>query len=218
MSEKIKTNIVSQSEAAKIANVSRQALHGMFKKDNSPFRFFTPEGKVDISSADWKSYLESRSDKTGVKIQNNKTEGSNSAKNNSHKEKITKSQDINKALKSAPASNGWDREHSLTGGYDPAQFVPSNPAQLKSLTDIVARNLEIRMKLGDLIPREMVDQYIDRISQGINQFVALGLAISTGICEKLDRVGMEREVEKLINPKIKSIIEQIIEACNNAKK
>jgi hypothetical protein len=202
--------IISPSAASKIAGVSRQALHGMFKKGNSSFGFFTPDGKVDSSHPHWADYLEERKNKSGPGIK--------PAVNNSQKSGKIKSEDKSGKKSPAESGSGWDRDHALTGGFDPAMFTPSNPAQLKALTDIVARNLEIRMKLGDLIPREIVDSYINRISHGVNQFVALGRSVSTDICEKLDRVGMEREVEKMINPKIKSIIEQIIESCNNAKK
>ena len=218
MSEK-QDKIITQSEAAKIAGVSRQALSGMFKKDNSSFRFFTLDGKVDTSLPDWKSYLDSRTDSRGrgpAKLTT--TDGTNSDKKKPQTTARDKRGEGERKDSAVPHASGWDREHALTGGYDPAQFVPTNTAQLKALTDIVARNLEVRIKLGDLIPREMVDQYLDRISQGVNQFVTLGRSVSTDICEKLDRVGMEKEVEKMINPKIKVIIEQIIESCNNAKK
>lgn len=204
--------IKSQAKAAKIAGVSRQALSGMCKKDNSQFRFFTSEGKVDTSSPDWTAYLESRTN--GIR----RGPVPKLVENNPQERPAKKRRDEVGKESSVPRAYGWDREHSLTGGFDPAQFVPTNPAQLKSLTDIVARNIEMRIKLGDLISREIVDSYISKIQQCVTQFVSLSRSVSTDICEKLDRVGMEREVEKMINPKIKSIIDQIVEACNNAKK
>jgi hypothetical protein len=210
------SEIISQSKAASDAGISRQAINGMFKKGVSQFRFFTDDGKVNSSHPDWLTYLDERRTKSNGG-------GSRSVKNNPqpHNDR-QRGDELGKQKrgrddKPQPAA-GWSREHALTGGFDPSQFVPTNTSQLKSLTDIVARNLEIRMKLGDLIPRSMVDLYIDRIGQGLNQFVSLGRSVSSDICEKLDRVGMEREIEKMINPKVKAIIEQIIESCNNAKK
>jgi hypothetical protein len=197
-------HIISQYAAAKIAGVTRQALNNMFKREKSTFAFFTKDGQVDSSHPHWLAYLKDR--------------GAKSGNNNSQRPGKKKREDKDEKESSLPKASGWDRDHALTGGYDPALFVPTTAAQLKALTDIVARNLEIRIKLGDLLPREVVDLYLDNIAQGVNQFVALGRSVSTDICEKLDRVGMEREVEKMINPKVKNIIEQIIESCNNAKK
>jgi hypothetical protein len=197
-------HIITQYAAAKIAGVSRQALNNMYKKGNSTFAFFTPDGQVDSSHPHWLAYLKDR--------------GAKSGNDNSQRSGKKKREDKDEKESSLLKASGWDRDHALTGGYDPALFVPTTAAQLKALTDIVARNLEIRIKLGDLLPREVVDLYLDSIAQGVNQFVALGRSVSTDICEKLDRVGMEREIEKMINPKVKNIIDQIIKACNNAKK
>ena len=85
------------------------------------------------------------------------------------------------------------------------------------MTDIVAKNLEMRIKLGDLIQREILDYYMDTITQCMQLLVDFGRGVSSSICHKLDRMGMEKDVEKIINPEIKKIIEQIIRTCNDAK-
>lgn len=208
-----KPDIISQSQASKLAGVSRQALSEMFRKDNSQYNFFTPDGKVDSSHKDWKQYLSDRSDKgarSGNKnpVKENKPHGQDKLKSEKQKNKQTRDEPDNKK---------WSAEHALTGGYDPAMFYPSGPAQLKSLTDIVAKNLEMRIKLGELIPRDMLDNYMDSISQCMQLFVEVGRMVSGTICNKLDRKGMEKEVEKIINPEIKKIIEQTIKICGSAK-
>lgn len=208
-------NIKSQSAAATIAGVSRQSLNEMFKKGMTQYSFFTPSGQVDTSHPDWQNYLNDRKDKNkGKRLAEKKPQEKVKPQ---PEEKQKKKSDGKKEKEPDSGKREWKREHALTGGYDPSMFYPSNPSQLKSLTDIVAKNLEMRVKLGELIDREIVDMYVDKIAQGINQFVNLSRAVSTPICEKLDRIGMEREIEKIINPKVKIIIEQIIEACNKTK-
>lgn len=206
-----KNKIVSQSEAAKIAGVSRQALSGMCKKDNSQFRFFTPEGKVDTSSPDWTAYLESRTN--GIR----RGPIPKLAENNSQERPAKKRRDEVGKESGVSRASGWDREHSLTGGFDPAQFVPTNPAQLKALTDIQARNLEMRIKLSEYIHRDIIDHYMDLISQNMQLFVEVGRMVSGTICNKLDRRGMEKDVEEIIGPEITKLVEQTKRICNNDK-
>ena len=205
--------IISQTAAAEIAGVKRQAINQLFKKDVSPYNFFTPDGKVDTSHNDWKIYLDDRSNKT----QNNVKPVRQSAEKNTQRK--DKQQTEDKPGKKNPDDDRtkWNREHALTGGYDPSIFYPQNPAQLKSLTDIVAKNLEMRIKLGDLIQREILDYYMDTITQCMQLLVDFGRGVSSAVCHKLDRMGMEKDVEKIINPEIKKIIEQIIRTCNDAK-
>lgn len=228
-------NIKSQTEAADIAGVSRMTLSQMYRRGNSNYCFFTPDGKVDISHPDWRTYLDDKSHKRlkvaevrpgkkkkQIKIIEVKSE-KKSGKNNSVRKDRVKSEvksskgkvvEEKKELKEGQ----WQREHALTGGYDPAGFYPTNPGQLKSLTDVTRMNLEMRVRLGDLIERNIVDTYIDKIAQGVKQFVDLGRSVSSQICQKLDRMGMEKEVEKITNEKVKKIIEQIQDICNKVRK
>ena len=219
--EKKENPIITQSAAAVIAGVSRQALSGMCKNDNGQFRFFTDEGKVNTASPDWKAYLESRSNRTGQSYSHSGKpatgKGINSADNNSQATGKKKRGDEVGKQSSVGRATGWDREHSLTGGFDPAQFVPTNAAQLKALTDIQARNLEMRIKLGEYFHREILDHYMDSISQNMQLFVEVGRMVSGTICNKLDRRGMEKDVEGIINKEITKLIEQTKRVCNNAK-
>lgn len=212
-------NIISQTEAAKLAGVSRQAIHDMLKKGMSQYNFFTPDGKVDISHADWQSYLSDRQDKSKSKkgVETEKEKEMKPTPVSGKDNKNPKSKPKPDRQESADDKKKWSADHALTGGYDPGMFYPGNPSQLKALTDIVAKNLEMRIKLGELIPRDMLDSYMDSISQCMQLFVEVGRIVSGTICNKLDRKGMEKDVEKIINPEIKKIIEQTISVCNKAK-
>lgn len=215
-------DIISQSEAAKIAGVSRQAICLM---KNKHVGFFTDDGKVNASHPDWLTYLEERRTKSNsgsaMKSATAKS-GAKSGKNNPQtNDNRQRGDDVGKQKRGQgeiQKASGWSREHSLTGGFDPAQFVPTNTSQLKALTDIVARNLEMRIKLEELVSREVLDSYIDIISGCMQLFVDLPRTVSSPICHKLDRMGMEKDVEKIIGPEVKKIIEQIVKACNDAKK
>lgn len=207
-------NLISQSEAALLAGVSRQALNTMFKKKNGNYNFFTDSGKIDTSHQDWKSYLDDKTHKQ-------KSEGMKSADNNPDAKRENKAGKKSGKEKEdgtgKKEASGWQREHALTGGFNPGGFYPTNPGQLKALTDVTRMNLEMRIKLGELIERNLFDSYIEKIAQGIMQLVNLGRSVSSGICQKLDRMGMEKEVEKIIARETKKIIEHIIDECNRAK-
>lgn len=207
MAKRKKPEIIKQSDAAKIAGVGRQALSAAFRRGTFKYNFFTEDGQIDINHPDWQSYCDEKAEK-----------GSRSG----DKKKIvkaTKQKGKTKSVKKQveKKQTSYSRDHSLTGGYDPSMFVPTNPSQLKALTDIASKSLEMRIKLGEYIPREMADIYFDKIGKEINQFVYLGRAISKTVCEKLDRIGMEKEVEKIINKECKIIIERIKDACNKIK-
>jgi hypothetical protein len=214
--KKTDSHIITAYAAAKLPGApSKQALHGMFKKKNSQYNFFTPDGKIDTSHPDWDIYL--RNNKVGKKKQAGPVV--QSVKNNSQRVSKPKKQEKENAKERdeppEKKDSGWKREHALTGGYNPGMFYPETPSQLKSLTEISRMNMEMRMKLMELIPREMVSSYIDTIARGVMQFVNLGRLVSSDICNKLDRKGMEKSVEKIINPAVRDIIEQIIKTCNS---
>lgn len=218
MPKKEKDNpIISQSEAAKIANVSRQAISGM-RKANSQYNFFTDSGSVDINSKDWKTYIADRKSKNGA------GQGGNPTDNNLQVPGKKKSGDKSGKKKVLEIENHEDSgqikystDHALTGGYDPAMFYPTNPSQLKSLTDIVAKNLEMRIKLGEYIHRDIVILYVEKISQEVQQIINLGRSVSQDICEKLDRLGQHTEVEKIINAKTEKLRDGIVNKCNSIR-
>jgi hypothetical protein len=194
----------------------------MLKKRNGDFNFFTKDGKIDTSHPDWKSYLQERENKTGGKVNLQKALKSSGMvqPDNDPMDLLSPRQGKGTGKEKADEDikngfGGWSREHALTGGYNPNGVIPTTPGQLKSLTDVVRMNLEMRIRLGDLMDRKIVDSYIEKIAQGIKQFVDLGRSVSNQICHKLDRMGMEKEVEKIIGKKVSIIIEQIIKTCNS---
>jgi hypothetical protein len=215
MSTKNTNNIISQTSAARIAGTSRQAISSL--RINSTYNFFTENGKVDINNPDWHSYLEERKNKGSLgKHSAEKITINKATRDSGTKKRIKK--EVDQSKKKQLAKNEWNRKHSLTGGFDPGMFVPTNPAQLKSLTDIAAKSLEMRIKLGEYIHRDIIENYMDKISNEINQFVYLGRSISKKVCEKLDRIGMEKTFEKIIAEEVEKIIIQIIKSCNDIKK
>lgn len=209
--------LITYAEASEISSVSKQCLNQMYHKNNGDYAFFVLDGKkvrIDSSHPDWLDYVKNnrkvkrQGNSQGKQIVDNDPVGLLSPKTGqqSGQEKVNAMQE--------KAGQEWKREHSLTGGYNPAGFYPQNPAQLKSLTDVTRMNLEMRIRLGELMDRAVVDSYIEKIAQGVMQFVNLGRSVSSQVCHKLDRMGMEKEVEKIVNPKVKNIIEQIIKTCN----
>jgi len=204
-------HIITQYAASQIPGMpSKQNFNAMFHKNNSMYSFFTPDGKIDTSHPDWETYQQERKSSTwGIKSAEKKAVGVNERKSEDGAGKKKSDGKVDEK------DSGWRREHALTGGYNPAGFYPTNPGQLKSMTEVTRMNLEMRIKLQEYIQKDIVDSYIDRIAQGINQFVNLGRTVSNPICQKLDRMGMEKEVEKIIGGKVKGIIEQIIKICNN---
>lgn len=265
MARRKKPKLITQSEAAEIAGVSRQTLNAAFKRGTFKYSFFSQDGHIDINHPHWKLYLDEKKGTgnqeiiSGIKPAKKKkiVKSTKKTQDKMSKKKIVeelkkhtpveehesidkivdiipgientllesqnkllaeREKEIAKIEKEEKKKKTWNRKNSLTGGYDPSMFVPTNPSQLKALTDIAAKSLEMRIKLGEYIHRDIVDSYIDKISKEINQFVYLGRSISKRVCEKLDRIGMEKEFEKIINKEVEEIIERIINVCQKIKK
>ncbi len=215
-------NLISQSEAARIAGVSRQGICNLKKSGN--YSFFSG-GKVDIDSDSWKSYLHERESMTGEKIKpvkikpDNVQTGDNlKAIKNYNVEKriqVTQQSDKKKLLKSKLSDaeiNAFDekQEHALTGGFNPDNYIPKNLADIERYAKISNLQMQMRIRLGELIERELVETVIDIFQQNIqSHFVDLPRRVSGLICKKLDRVGAEKEIEKILTGPIAKGISEI---------
>lgn len=222
-------NLISQSEAARIAGISRQGMSSL--KKAGTYNFFIEDGKkvkIDIDHQDWKSYLHER-----------KTNGNNSVKNNVVKAekkktepKATKKKTVKKSsikatakpkakskAKSKKKKESERQKNSLNGGVDLANYVPQNIADVKRLTEIQKLNLEMRVRLGELIEKEMVISILNEIGQNIqSHFVDLPRRVSELICQKLERVGMEKEVEQIISDPFEVGIKSLKLVCQKTTK
>lgn len=203
-------NLISQPAAAKIAGVTRQAINGLKDK----YDFFVGS-KVDINSQAWQSYLYER----GIKSTGDESRGIEPGnvgsgesipagkKNKSNKRPETR-KESDKFIPQTHESSERQK-HALTGGVNPSQFIPKNLADVERMAKIQNLNLQMRTRLGELVERDMVERVIDVISQTIqSHFVDMPRKVSGMICKKLDRVGAEKEVEKILSgPVAKSISE-----------
>jgi len=218
-------NLISQSEAARIAGVSRQGICNLKKSGN--YSFFSG-GKVDIDSDSWKSYLHERESMTGEKIKQSvsaKIKLDNVTGNDKDyaikKSKILKriqvaqQSDKKKLLKSKLSDaeiHAYDekQEHALTGGFNPDNYIPKNLADIERYAKISNLQMQMRIRLGELIERDLVETVIDIFQQNIqSHFVDLPRRVSGLICKKLDRVGAEKEIEKILTGPIAKGISEI---------
>jgi len=212
-------NLITQAEASRIAGVSKAAISKLQKSEI--YNFFVMDGKKQKINADhpqWKSYLDDKRVSNGLSVVENGSEGpaekkavkkskSKSSTKQSKKKVVVKS-------KSKSSTKLLQNEHpkqknALTGGYDPSLMIPTSPQQLKSLTDIQEKNINMRVKLSELIDIEMVVSILEVVARDIGSFRNLGRKVSTLICSKLDCVGMEKIVEAVIDPEVASIIKMI---------
>lgn len=192
-------NLVSQAKAAEIAGITRQGIGKIIK--SGTYNFFE-NGKVNLESDSWRSYMHERDLKSNrveqkKPTENNKTESGKTEKQKKPGKKIRKQE------------AEFKQKNALTGGFSPHDFPAVNIADVKRLTEIEKLNIEMRVRLDELIEINMIISVMDSVSQNIQaHFVDLGRRVSNKICKKLDRVGMEKEVEKIINPVVeKGIIE-----------
>jgi hypothetical protein len=218
--KKKKENLISQAEAAKIAGVSRQAIGKM--KSGGHYNFFAGEkkNKVDINSKDWNDYIEFRENEKNIDVTlSNKPVKKKSVAKSKFKpqQKVSKKKPVKKTKKSSGKlsdeklikSEKPKQTHSLTGGFDPTMMTPTTPSQLKSLTDIQEKNINMRVKLNELVEVEMVVSIMEIITKDIKSFINLSRKVSNLICQKLDCVGMEKKVESIIDPEVESIIKML---------
>ena len=191
---KKKENLITQSEAARIAGVARQTIGKIKKFDR--YNFFVEDGgkiKIDTNHPHWKTYLNERGQ-----------DGSGRAGKKEIEKKILKPQ--GKQGKKKQPSKKLDtgtaksrQKNALTGGFDPNNYVPHGIADIKRLTEIQKLKLEMAARTGELFDRDLLTPIIDAITQTIQAyFVDMPRKVSSKICRKLDRVGMEKEVEKIL--------------------
>lgn len=222
--------LISQSEAAEKAGVSRQAI-GKMKHSGNYNIYGKGSIKVNTNCKDWHDYVESQKDDKKIEPQpvTNTVKKKSVVKSKSKPQgKVSKKKSVKKSkskiepveLKTEKENkSGYKKEFALTGGFDPGSFTPTTPSQLKSLTDVVVKNIEMQLKLGTLITRDVLEPYLDIISQVIqSSFVDLSRKVSGDICEVVERIGMEKEVEKIISPMVVKGIEEIKKACDRARK
>lgn len=206
---------ISQSQAAKIAGISRQAINLIKKKGT--YNFFCNDGgkmKINTDSVDWQDFLADK----GVKNPGAGRAGKNPA------DKIMKlSGDKPGAEKSGgnlhvDGMETTRQEHALTGGYDvDDMFYPSSIAQLKDYTKIRQMEIEMRVRLGNLVEAELVEKILQAIGQKIqSHFVDLPRRVSEAVCQKLDCVGMEKEVEKIISDPVARGIMEVKKAAEKS--
>ena len=213
-------NLITQAEASRIAGVSKAAISKLQKSEI--YNFFVMDGKKQKINADhpqWKSYLDDK------RVSNGLSGGENSGSEQPAEKKAVKKSKSKSSTKQSKKkvvvkSKTQNREkllqkehpkqkNALTGGYDPSLMIPTSPQQLKSLTDIQEKNINMRVKLSELIDIEMVVSILEVVARDIGSFRNLGRKVSTLICSKLDCVGMEKIVEAVIDPEVASIIKMI---------
>jgi hypothetical protein len=201
---------ITASEASRIIGVTRQTISGMKKIKSYDF-FVTVDGKprIDTESSSWKHYLYEASLKQEAK--------SNPMIISSEPEKL-------KPKQKKPTANNKDKPEPVVIrnkknqvqldkdsaiGYDIETFQPQNLADLKRLAEIKKIDLDMMIKLSQVIHKELVVNILLELGNIIqSQFVDLPRKISSDICMKLDREGMEKEVEKLLAPPIQKGIQE----------
>lgn len=211
MKKKTENNqFISQSKAAEIAGVSRQAINGL--KDR--YNFFSGK-KVDTHHPHWHEYIEERNirlskyegekenvttnaDKVAVK-KNKSGKRGKGGKQKQHAGKI-KAGNVATVEKIQQSTK---QKNALYGGVSPDTFTPRNLADVERMAKIQNLNLQMRVRLGELVERDMVEKVIDVIANTTQSyFIDLPRKVSGVICKKLDRVGMEKSVEALLSPQI----------------
>jgi hypothetical protein len=206
---------ISQSQAAKLAGVSRQAINSIKKKGTLNF-FCNDNGKMKINtdSADWKDFI---SDK-GVQVS-----GQGRADKSSGQKIIDGGGGDPGGKKSGGKIQGEESEtprqkYALTGGYNvDDMFYPSSIQQLKQYTEIRKLEIEMRVRLGNLVEAELVEKILQAIGQKIqSHFVDLPRRVSEAVCRKLDCVGMEKEVEKIISDPVARGIAEVKKAAEKS--
>lgn len=205
-------NLITQVEAARVANVSRQAINDIKKKKT--YNFFVGK-KVDADSEAWKSYMHERSCNNASPVKHEKT-GIEASKMDSHVEPVTEKSIKNELISDRESDRQKNR---LTGGFDIDNYVPENIADVKRLAEIEKLRIEMEIRLGGLIDREMSSNIIDVVKQNIRgHFVDLPRRVSERICAQLEKVGMEKEVEIIMAPYVEKGIQAIKKEMKKALK
>ena len=193
---------ITSSQASRIIGITRQSVSGL--KKSGTYNFFVEvDGKprVDTNSQDWKSYLH----EIEIKKQSKATRKINkpSTKNNKTTEKQIETEQVVKRKKLKNVE--LDKDSAI--GFSVNDFEIKNLPDLKRVAEIKKIDLDMMIKLSQVVHKELVVGIISELSQNIQQFVDLPRKVSDDICLKLERDGMQKEVEKLLAPAIQKMIQ-----------
>ena len=205
---KKKEKLITQSEAARIAGVTRQAIGSILKKQN--YNFFVGN-QVNINHPDWEIYLNERDSNGG-------------ARKKEIDEKIIKPQ--GRQGKKKPPGKVIDirsvrsrQKNAFTGGFNPDDYIPHGIQDIKRLTEIARLKLEMMVRTGDLVDRDLLTPILDEIGQTIQAyFVDLPRKVSGKIAKKLDRVGMEKTIEGILMEPVARGIREMKRVTGKASK
>ena len=196
-------NLITQSDAAKIAGITKQGIGSIKKKGTYNFFVKNDKGRirVDIDSDQWKKYIIDRDNSTADNI---KIDKPNPISDIDPSKEKPDSKEISNDGESSK------QKFYLTAGFDPSTFAAETPTQLKALVETVNKQLDMRIKLGEYIPRQMVINILDVMSQNIqSHFIDLSRRASGRIAKQLEKVGYEKDIEKIIGPMVEKGIQDI---------
>lgn len=255
-----KKTIISQSEAARLAGVTRQAIYELSK---IPVEFFVQSEnrkgkvilKIDPASQYWKEYLKERIEKnkiSGIEKPTSeipKLPDRRRAEKKTIKKSITKSgrkagkkKTVKKTIKKKPSRTNTKKkiakkktikkkvakkktvhvkkkeiksdilvgnEHALTGGVNINNIIPTSLREMKVFSDITKNNIEIRIRLGELVDRKIVESKIGALGQSIQMFVDQSRRVAPIIAAECGVVGMEKAIEKILGLDTQKIMQAI---------
>ena len=208
-------NLISPSAAARLAGVSRQAIYDIKKRGT--YNFFVGK-KVDTDSDHWKAYLLDREDRS-----DNRHVQSQAKKNVVEKNKIKtggkpdKGKTVSKKLKKVVLEER--QEYGLTGGFNPDDYEARNLADVERYAKIKKLEIEMRVYLSELVEREQVEIIMDSLSRSVqSHLIDIPRKYSSRICKKLGRIGMEKEVEKILSEPIAKGVREIKKISMKAAK
>jgi len=92
-------------------------------------------------------------------------------------------------------------------------FPPTSLRELKTYAEVQKISVDVMARTGELIERHIVTRRMQELGQNIQMFVDLDARVAGRICQKLDRVGMEKEVQKIIAPEVTKTIQEFKESC-----
>lgn len=91
--------------------------------------------------------------------------------------------------------------------------APRTLTQLKRFTEIQKLALDLTARLGELIPRSMVEEQLEIMTSNINMFDVIAEAVAGQICARLNRPDHVETVKAIIAPEVKKIIEDFKTLC-----
>jgi len=215
--------LLSQSEALQIINeyrqkpISRQAISKLKKRGQ--WNFFRGSSDVDISKLEFWEYATgaSKPSKLLDNPQQQKEQESKAWKAKRHYER-------DKGIDSKFEAAELHDEH-LTHAIEVPQEarpykVPETAYDTLSPKDlgIVLKNektrLEIAAKQQEVILKSLIEQLLGAIDNAFTMnFIYLGQRVSAEIASKLGIVGMEQDIEGIINSEVQTGIQEVKRHC-----